>query len=246
MDWCEFRALSRFLYEIVDKSYLHNIWGRSCSYAAAKGCNMFIFEKLYAQCIAHLLVFVNLIICVAALDWWPVSGQSTIRWLTKKQLRLSQCMREIGEWHKQWSTKSHVNTIYVMHISLFIYQFASNFSTIVLFHCTQMTIKQHKLTGILNISSIRDSGDFPFFGRTKIKISFNSEHEYNSFSIKTYFKKKKKKRKKNSVNISNKWFRFSVINRRWKQTNSRSTEFSTTIYGKICEKLHKIFQPIRF
>lgn len=42
-----------------------------------------------------------------------------------------------------------------------------------------------ELTGNLNISSIRDSGDFPFFGRTKIKISFNSEHEYNNFSIST-------------------------------------------------------------
>lgn len=42
-----------------------------------------------------------------------------------------------------------------------------------------------QLTGILNMSSIRDSGDFPFFGRTNTKICLSSEQLYNNFSIKT-------------------------------------------------------------
>lgn len=51
-----------------------------------------------------------------------------------------------------------------------------------------------RLTGILNISSIRDSGDFPFFGRINKKICLRSEHEYNNFSIKTYMKNWKQKK----------------------------------------------------
>lgn len=63
-----------------------------------------------------------------------------------------------------------------------------------------------KLTGILNISSIRDSGDFPFFGRTNKKICFKSEHEYKSFSIKTYTNKKT--RLHYTVHIQYNWMKY--------------------------------------
>lgn len=68
-----------------------------------------------------------------------------------------------------------------------------------------------QLTGILNISSIRDSGDFPFFGRTNTKICLRSEHEYNNFSIKTYNRRKNEKTKPNSNNKSDECITWPLI-----------------------------------